>query len=72
MSLKKAVPRSLKSVVCERGVGDKNPPICYIPEQDPIQDTLETNNQPRPLMFTLPNGSEMRKMRWAPGTPEHF
>ncbi len=72
MSLKKAVPEGLKSVECERGVGGKNSPIRYIPEQDPIQDALETKNQPTPLKFTLPNGSEMRKMRWASGTPEHF
>ena len=72
MSPKKAVPKVLKCVECERGVGGMNSPICYIPEQDPIQDALETKNQLTPLKFTLPNGSEMRKMRWASGTPEHF
>jgi hypothetical protein len=67
-SLKKAVPEGLKSVECERGVGGKNSPIHYIPEHDPIQDVLETKNQPTPLKFTLPNGSEMIKMRAAAET----
>ncbi len=72
LSLKKAVPEGLKSVECERGVGGKNSPIRYIPEQDPIQEALETKSQPTPLKFTLPSGSEMRKKRWASGTPEQF
>ena len=62
MSLKNEVPEVLKSVECKHGVGGKNSPICYIPEQYPIQDALETKNQPTPLKFTLPNGSEMRKI----------
>ena len=56
----------------EHGVGDKTSPIGYIPKQDPIQDVLESKTQSAPLKFTLPNGSEMKKMRWASGTPEHF
>ena len=46
MSLSKAVPEGLKSVECERGIGGKNSPIRYIPEQDPIQEALETKHQP--------------------------
>jgi hypothetical protein len=71
MLLKKAVPECLKSIECEYGVGGKNFPN-YIPEQDPIQDALEIKNQLTPSMFTLPNGSEMRTMRWASGTPSIF
>jgi len=72
MSLSKAVPEGLMDVECEHGVGGKNSPICYIPEQDPIQEALETKHQPTRVKFTLPSGSEMKKMRWASGTPEHF
>ena len=57
---------------CEHGLGGKHSPICYIPEKDPIQEALETKHQPTPLKLTLPSGSEMRKMRWASGTPKHF
>ena len=72
MSLSKAVPEGLKSVECERGVGGKNSPIRYIPEQDPIQEALETKHQPTSFKLSLPSGSEMRMVRWASGTPEHF
>ena len=72
MSLSKAVPEGLKDMECEHGLGGKHSPISYIPEKDPIQEALETKHQPTPLKLTLPDGSEMRKMRWALGTPEHF
>eukprot|EP00804_Cyclotella_cryptica_P018265 CCRYP_005976-RA/>CCRYP_005976-RA protein AED:0.46 eAED:0.82 QI:0/0/0/1/0.5/0.33/3/0/385 len=42
MSSVKAIPEGLKWVECERGVGGKNSPIRYIPEQDP-QMGLDTD-----------------------------
>ena len=72
MSLSKAVPEGLKSVECECGIGGKNSPIRYIPEQDPIQEALETKYPPTTFKLSLPSGSEMRIVRWASGTPEHF
>ena len=72
MLISKAVPEGLKSVECERGIGGKNSPICYIPEQDPIQEALETKHQPMSFKLSLPSGSEMRMVRWASRTPEHF
>ena len=72
MLLSKAVPEGLKSVECERGVGGKNSPIRYILEQDPIQEALETKHQLTSFKLSLPSGSEMRMVRWASGTPEHF
>ncbi len=41
MLLSKAVPEGLKSVECELGIEGKNSLICYIPEQDPIQEGLK-------------------------------
>ena len=72
MLLSKAVPEGLNRVECERGVGGKNSLIRYIPEQDPIQEALETKHQPTSFKLSLPSGSEMRMVRWASGTPEHF
>ncbi len=72
MSLSKAVPEGLKSVECEHCIVGKNSPICYIPEQDPIQEALETKHQPMSFKLSLPSGSEMMMVRWASGTPEHF
>ncbi len=40
MSLEKLTPDGLKVVECEHGMGGKNAPIRYIPEQDPVQDAL--------------------------------
>ena len=41
MSSVKSNPEGHKVVECERGVGGKNAPILYIPEQDPVQDALK-------------------------------
>ncbi len=47
-------------------------PICYILEQDPIQEALETKHQLTSFKLNLLSGSEMRMVRWASKTPEHF
>ena len=41
MSSTKSNPEELKVVECEHGVGCKNAPIRYIPEQGPVQDALD-------------------------------
>ena len=41
MSALKSTPKGLKVVECKHGMGGKNAPIHYIPEQDPVQDALE-------------------------------
>ncbi len=41
MSLAKMTPEGLKVVECEHGMGSKNAPIRYIPEQDPVEDALK-------------------------------
>ena len=70
--LPKAVTEGLKITECECGIGGKNSPICYIPEQDPIQDMLEAKHLPTYFKLTLPKmGSVMRVDRWASGAPEH-
>jgi hypothetical protein len=40
MSSKKQVPRTLRHDETERGHYGKNAPIRYVPEQDPVQDSL--------------------------------
>ena len=72
MSLSKADPEGLKNVEWEHDVGGKNSPICYIPEQDFIQEALEMKHKQIFFKLSLPSGSEMRMMRWASGTPEYF
>jgi hypothetical protein len=73
MSSAKAFPEGLKWIECERGVGGKNSPIRYIPEQDPVQDALEKAKRTTYVKLTLPNtGNELKVAVWASGTPEQF
>jgi hypothetical protein len=73
MSSAKLNPKGLKVVECERGVGGKNAPIRYIPEQDPVQDALEKTKKTTYFKLTLPNtGNELKVAIWASGTPEQF
>ena len=37
-----------------------------------IQEALEMKHQPMYFKLSLPSESEMRMVRWAFGTPEHF
>ncbi len=52
MSSAKSVPEGLKLMECERGVGGKNSPICYIPEKDPVQEALEKGKRDAKLDAT--------------------
>ena len=73
MSFAKSVPEGLKWIECERGIGGKNSPVRYIPEQDPVQDALEKNKKTTYFKLTLPNtGNELKVAIWASGTPEQF
>eukprot|EP00804_Cyclotella_cryptica_P012252 CCRYP_013850-RA/>CCRYP_013850-RA protein AED:0.42 eAED:0.44 QI:0/0/0/1/1/1/2/0/306 len=73
MSSVKAFPEGLKWVECERGVGGKNSPIRYIPEQDPVQDALTKDKKTTYFKLTLPNSrNELKVAVWASGTPEQF
>ena len=73
MSSAKSNPEGLKVVECKRGVGGKNTPIRYIPEQDPVQDALEKSKKTTYFKLTLPNtGNELKVAIWASGTPKQF
>jgi hypothetical protein len=73
MSNTKTFPDGLKWIECKRGVGGKNSPICYIPEQDPVQDALAKDKKTTYFKLTLPNtGSELKVAIWSSRTPEQF
>ena len=73
MSSAKAFPEELKWIECKQGVGGKNSPIRYIPEQDPVQDALEKSKKTTYVKLTLPNtGNELKVAVWVSGTPEQF
>ena len=67
------VPKGLKYVKCECGMGGKNSPGSYVREQDPIQGMLETRTKNPYFKVVLPEtGSELQVAIWASSTPEHF
>ena len=71
--LSEGIFEELKWLECERRVGGKNSPICYIPEQDPVQDALEKSKKTTYIKLTLPNtGNELKVAVWVSGTPEQF
>ena len=73
MSGTKAFPEGLKWIECEHGVGGKNSPIRYIPEQDPVQDALAKDKKTTYFKLTLPNtGSKVKVAIWSSGTPKQF
>eukprot|EP00804_Cyclotella_cryptica_P028332 CCRYP_013202-RA/>CCRYP_013202-RA protein AED:0.41 eAED:0.41 QI:0/-1/0/1/-1/1/1/0/85 len=73
MTSVKAFPEGLKWIKCKRGMGGKNSPIRYIPEQDPVQDALEKNKKTTYFKLTLPNtGNKLKVAVWASVTPEQF
>jgi hypothetical protein len=73
MSFTKSVPKGLKLLECEWGVGGKNSPIRYIPEKNPVQEALEKTKKTNYFKLTLPNtGSKLKVALWASGTPEQF
>eukprot|EP00804_Cyclotella_cryptica_P007807 CCRYP_001401-RA/>CCRYP_001401-RA protein AED:0.43 eAED:1.00 QI:0/0/0/1/0/0.5/2/0/261 len=73
MTSVKAFPKGLKWIECERGMGGKNSPVRYIPEQDPVQDALGKNKKTTYFKLTLPNtGNALKVAVWASGTPEQF
>jgi hypothetical protein len=70
MSSMKAFPKGLKWIECKRGIRGKNSPVCYIPQQDPVQDALEKNKKTTYFKLTLPiMGNELKVAVWALGTP---
>eukprot|EP00804_Cyclotella_cryptica_P003935 CCRYP_016107-RA/>CCRYP_016107-RA protein AED:0.23 eAED:0.69 QI:0/0/0/0.66/1/1/3/0/407 len=73
MSSGKAFPEGLKWVECKRGIIGKNSPVRYIPEQDPVQDSLEKNKKTTNFKLTLPNtGNKLKVAVWVSGTPKQF
>ena len=71
MSVAKLIPKGLKTVECKQGMGGKNSPVPYIPEQEPVQDALEKSKKTIYIKSTLPNtGNKLKVVIWASGTPE--
>eukprot|EP00804_Cyclotella_cryptica_P008289 CCRYP_016489-RA/>CCRYP_016489-RA protein AED:0.39 eAED:1.00 QI:0/0/0/1/1/1/2/0/392 len=72
MSSVKAIPEGLKWVECEHGIGGKNSPIRYIPEQDSCRMPSRRTKDHLFQADSPQYGSELKVAVWASGTPEQF
>ena len=73
MSSTKTVPKGLEWIDCEHGIGGKNSSICYIPEQDPVQEAHEKTKKTTYFKLTLPHtGNELKVTIWVSRSPKQF
>ncbi len=60
MSLAKAVPEDIKDKECKRFALQVRPPVPYMPEKDPVQETVSTLKSDQSLKTTLGEDTELR------------
>ena len=70
MSTSKAVPDKLKSLECEKHLGESKLPTPYISKWDVIQEMLAVEVTTMAMKLTLHEKVELRVSAWAHGTPE--
>jgi hypothetical protein len=72
MSLAKAVPKGIKDRECKRFAMQKCPPVPYLPEKDPIQETVSALKSDQSLKTTIGVDVELRRPIWHCRTCEVF
>jgi hypothetical protein len=72
MSLAKAVLDSIKDKECKRFALQKHPPVPYLPEKDPVQETVSALKSDQSLKTTIREDAELRLPIWHCGTCEAF
>jgi hypothetical protein len=72
MSLAKAVPVDIKDKECKRFALRERPPVPYVPEKDPIQETVSTLKSGQSLKTTISKDAELRFPIWHCGTRKAF
>jgi hypothetical protein len=68
MSLEKAVPEGIKDRECKRFALQERPPVPYVPEKDPIQETVSALKSDQSLKTTTGVDAELRLPIWHCGT----
>jgi hypothetical protein len=53
MSLAKAVPKGIKDRECKRFALQERPPVPYVPEKDPVQETVSLLKSDQSLKTTI-------------------
>jgi hypothetical protein len=72
MSLAKAVPNSIKDKECKRFALQEHPPVPYMPEKDPIQETVSALKSDQSLKTTIREDTELHLSIWHCGTRKAF
>jgi hypothetical protein len=72
MSLAMAVPKGIRDKECERFALQERPPVPYVPEMDPVQETVSTLKSDQSLKMTIRDGAELRLPIWHWGTRKVF
>jgi hypothetical protein len=69
MSLGEAVPDGLRHCECKRTVLCKRPPVPYVPESDPVQETVSALKGQH-LKTTIGEDTTLHLFVWHNGTKE--
>jgi hypothetical protein len=64
MSLAKAVPKGIKDRECKRFSLRECPPVPYVPEKDPVQETVSLLKSDQSLKTTIGADAEIRLPIW--------
>jgi hypothetical protein len=72
MLIAKAVPKGIKDQDCKRFAIQKRPPVPYMPEKDPVQETVSLLKSDQSLKTMIGADAELRPPIWHCGTHEVF
>jgi hypothetical protein len=72
ISLAKAVPKGIKDRECDRFALQEHPPVPYVPEKDPVQETVSLLKSDQSLKTTIGVDVELCLPIWHCGMHEAF
>jgi hypothetical protein len=72
MSLAKAVPKGIKDRECKRFALQERPPVPYVPEKDPVQETVSLLKSDQSLKTTIGVDAELCLPIWHCKTHKAF
>ncbi len=72
ISIAKAVPEGIKDRECKRFALQESPPVPYVPEKDPIQESVSLLKGDQSLKTTIGADAELRLPIWHCGMREAF
>jgi hypothetical protein len=72
MSLVKTVPKGIRDKECNKFALRERPPVPYMPEKDPVQETVSTLKSDQNLKTTIGEDAELCLPIWHCGTLDAF